>query len=242
MGYTLFGVARPRQRLVHIYPSPDESAASSRLRSRSRRASMPSPGGGEDESARRRNCALARAARKISRLDRAAPQKCPSTWAAPSRNCRASCPPTHRHHRRGNFRLGASLSVYALPVPELGPISGSWAIRAAAAVSPLRLPIRTALIGCVGDGGFMCRGRKSTAVNTAASRSSWSSTNTCTGTILMHHEPSIPSAYRHRSVNPAFAALGARARRPRRDRDQDQGIRARLRARGEVGQARGDRA
>ena len=214
-GYALLESPDPRQRLVHVYPDPDEIG-----RIFTPALAIPSSVG-----------AFAAAAANIKPLDG-------TKWrawrqAARKEHLASTEPPPTRWPLdigRAFKELGAKLPAdfivtidagnfsgwvhrfltYTRPCRELGPISGAMGYGVPAAVAASLVHKDRLVIGCVGDGGFMMSGQEiATAVQHGGKPIILVFNNNMYGTIRMHQEREHPGRVSASDlVNPDFAALG----------------------------------
>jgi acetolactate synthase-1/2/3 large subunit len=214
-GYTLLESPDPKQRIVHVYPDPDEIG-----RIFTPALAIPSS-----------VIAFASAAARMQPLDGAARR----VWrdAARKEYLASTEPPATQWPLdlgRAFKELDAKLPkdfiitidagnfsgwvhrflIYARPCRELGPISGAMGYGVPAAVAASLVHRDRMVIGCVGDGGFMMSGQEiATAVQHGGRPIILVFNNNMYGTIRMHQEREHPGRISATDlVNPDFAALG----------------------------------
>ncbi len=215
MGYTLLESPDPRQRLVHVYPDPDEIGriftptlaipSSVEIFAKAAARMKPLDGG------------KWRVWREAARKDFLAsteppPTKWPLDMGRAFKDLQKKLPADFIVTiDAGNFSGWVHrFLTYARPGRELGPISGSMGYSVPAAVAASLVHKDRLVIGCVGDGGFMMSGQEvATAVQHGGRPIILVFNNNMYGTIRMHQEREHPGRVSGTNLmNPDFAALG----------------------------------
>jgi acetolactate synthase-1/2/3 large subunit len=215
MGYTLLESPDPRQRLVHVYPDPDEIGriftptlaipSSVEVFVKAAARMKPLDGG------------KWRAWREAARKDFLAsteppPTKWPLDLGRAFKELQKKLPADFIVTiDAGNFSGWVHrFLTYARPGRELGPISGAMGYSVPAAVAASLTYKDRLVIGCVGDGGFMMSGQEvATAAQHGGKPIILVFNNNMYGTIRMHQEREHPGRVSGTDLmNPDFAALG----------------------------------
>jgi acetolactate synthase-1/2/3 large subunit len=213
-GYTLLQTPDPHQRLVHVYPDPDEIG-----RIFTPALAIPSNADSFAAAATKMKPLLGdpwrtwREAARKEFLESVEPP--PTRW--PLDLGRAFTDLQHALPRdfivtidAGNFSGWVHrFFTFARPARELGPISGSMGYAVPAAIAASLMHKDRVVIGCVGDGGFMMTALElATAVQHGGRPIILVFNNSMYGTIRMHQEREHPERVHGTDlVNPDFAVL-----------------------------------
>jgi acetolactate synthase-1/2/3 large subunit len=214
-GYTLLESPDPRQRLVHVYPDPDEIgrvftpalAVPSSTNAFAAAALAMKPLDGSKW----------RTWREGARKDHLAsieppPTKWPLDMGRAFKELRAKLPEDFiLTIDAGNFSgWPHRFLTYARPARQLGPTSGAMGYAVPAAVAASLVHKDKMVIACVGDGGFMMTALElATAVQHGGKPIVLVFNNNMYGTIRMHQEREHPERVVGTDLaNPDFASLG----------------------------------
>ena len=214
-GYTLLESPDPRQRLVHVYPDPDEIG-----RVFTPALAIPSSADAFAQAAlamQPLDSAKWRAWREGARKDHLASIEPPRTeWPLDMgrafKELRGKLPRDFIVTiDAGNFSgWPHRFLTYARPARQLGPTSGSMGYAVPAAVAASLVHKDRMVVACVGDGGFMMTALElATAVQHGGKPIVLVFNNDMYGTIRMHQEREHPGRVSGSDLlNPDFASLG----------------------------------
>jgi acetolactate synthase-1/2/3 large subunit len=214
-GYTLLESPDPRQRLIHVYPDPDEIG-----RVFTPALAIPSSANAFAAAALKMkplDGAMWRAWRETGRKDHVTsteppPTQWPLDMGRAFAELRARLPKDFiLTIDAGNFSGWPHRFLsYARPARQLGPTSGAMGYAVPAAVAASLLHKDRLVIACVGDGGFMMTALElATAVQHGGKPIVLVFNNNMYGTIRMHQEREHPERVVGTDLaNPDFASLG----------------------------------